>query len=45
MKDKYGVNLKFPQRSCEECMRYPCIYKQQEVCRCDFAKYGCVNYK
>ena len=43
MKDSWGVQLKFPDRTCSNCMRYPCIIGQ-ENCRCDFAKYGCINY-
>lgn len=43
-KDPDGVKYKYPDRSCVECSRYPC-FRNMEVCKCDFAKYGCVSYK
>lgn len=43
VKDKWGVKLKFPERSCSECKRNPC-FSGIENCKCDFAKYGCKLY-
>lgn len=43
-KDKYGVKLKYPERSCTECKKYPC-FNGFEKCVSDFASYGCVNYE
>lgn len=34
---------KFPERSCQECKKYPC-FTGQENAKADFAKYGCINY-
>jgi len=42
--DKYRVRLKFPERTCKQCIRYPC-FQGIENCRCDFAKYGCKSFK
>lgn len=39
-KDKYGVKIKYPDRSCKTCRRYPC-FEGIKLCRSDFAKYGC----
>lgn len=43
-KDKWGIKFKFPERTCEECRKYPCFDGQADHCRCDFAKYGCIDY-
>lgn len=43
-KDKDGVKYKFPNRTCKECEKYPCFMGIQNM-KCDFAKYGCINYK
>lgn len=43
-KDPNGIKYKFPDRSCMDCIRYPC-FKNMNYCNCDFAKYGCINYK
>lgn len=43
-KDENGVKYKCPERSCKECSKYPC-FKNQDDCRCDFAKYGCTDFK
>lgn len=43
IKDKYGIKLKFPDRTCQECKRYPC-FEGIERCISDFAKYGCIIY-
>lgn len=42
-KDKYGVKLKYPDRSCNICKKNPC-FEGKENTRSDFAKYGCVYY-
>lgn len=41
---KLSGKTKFPNRSCTECKKYPCM-KNFEIFRSDFAKYGCKNYK
>lgn len=43
VKDKFGVKLKFPDRSCKKCKRYPC-FEGINNCVCDFASYGCNIY-
>lgn len=43
-KDKYGVKLKFPDRSCQKCQKYPC-FPEITKCSSDFAAYGCTYYK
>lgn len=35
--------LKFPDRTCKECNKYPC-FLGFENSTCDFAKYGCKSY-
>ncbi len=42
-KDKFGTKLKFPDRSCKNCRKYPC-FNGIEKCVSDFAKYGCGYY-
>lgn len=44
MKDKYGVKLKYPDRTCVECDKYPCFDGINE-CKNDFAKVGCKLWK
>lgn len=43
-KDKFGVKLKFPNRKCKQCQRYPC-FAGIDKCRSNFASYGCFLYK
>lgn len=43
MKDRWGAILKFPERSCKECSKFPCLADLSK-CKCDFAKYGCLDY-
>ena len=43
-RDPDGVKLNNPDRTCSECALYPCILGQDN-CVCDFAKYGCYDYK
>lgn len=44
VKDKFGVSLKKPNRTCKDCKSYPC-FTGLDKCVSDFAKYGCVNYE
>lgn len=43
-KDKDGVKYQHPERTCKDCKKYPC-FRGMENRRCDYAKYGCVNYR
>ncbi len=43
-KDEDGVKYKFSERTCLDCARNPC-FRNMDLCPCDFAKYGCINYK
>lgn len=42
--DKLGVKLKFPERKCTKCVKYPC-FMGIETCKSNFAGYGCTYYK
>ena len=42
-RDSQGIIYKFPNRTCKECVRYPC-FDGIENMSCDFAKYGCRKY-
>lgn len=42
-RDKFGVKLKYLDRTCKTCRKYPC-FSGIENCVCDFAKYGCTYY-
>jgi len=42
-KDKYGIKLKFPNRTCKKCRKYPC-FDGISKCLSDFAKHGCTYY-
>lgn len=42
--DEYGVKLKYPIRTCQECLNYPC-FKGINKCASNFAAYGCIYYK
>ena len=44
VKDKDGIKLKFPDRSCKDCLKYPC-FEGIDNCICDMAKYGCTFWK
>lgn len=44
LKDKYGVKLKYPNRKCEECKKYPC-FDEISKCSSNFAAYGCFYYE
>lgn len=39
-----GLKYKFPERTCKECDKYPC-FNGIEKRVCDFAKYGCIEYR
>ena len=43
-KDKDGVKYQHPERACIDCKKYPCFTGMKNR-QCDYAKYGCVNYK
>ena len=43
-KDKFGVKLKFPNRSCDSCKKYPC-FSEIKKCSSNFAAYGCIYYE
>ena len=43
-KDKFGVKLKFPNRECKQCQRYPC-FTGIDKCYSNFASCGCFLYK
>lgn len=38
------IDFKFPERSCKDCLLYPC-FNGIEKRACDFAKYGCIQFK
>ena len=44
VKDKNGIKLKFPERSCKDCRSYPCMQNMDKF-KCDIAKYGCRGFK
>lgn len=43
VRDKFGVKLKYPKRSCKNCRKYPC-FVGIDKCKSDFAQYGCIFY-
>jgi hypothetical protein len=43
-RDSEGVHYKYLDRSCKQCIRYPC-FEGIDKCKSDFAKYGCKDYK
>lgn len=43
-KDKFGVKLKYPERQCKLCQKYPC-FPEIKKCSSNFAAYGCLYYK
>jgi hypothetical protein len=43
VKDKDGIKLKYPGRSCKNCKKYPC-FTGIEKCVSNFASYGCLYY-
>lgn len=44
LRDKDGITFKYPNRRCKDCKEFPCI-KNMSKLKCDFAKYGCRNFK
>lgn len=44
LKDSEGIKYKFPDRTCKDCINYPCFEGIKNM-KCDFAKYGCRKYK
>lgn len=38
-----NIKLKYPDRTCKKCKYYPCM--EMSCLKCDFAKYGCKDYK
>lgn len=44
VKDEYGIQIKFPNRKCTDCMWYPCMPNFEQF-KCHFAIYGCRDYK
>jgi hypothetical protein len=43
IKDEFGIQLKYPDRDCKLCKRYPCM-QNFSIFKCNFAKYGCKDY-
>lgn len=43
-RDDFGIVLKHPERTCKQCIRYPCFEGIKRCC-CDFARYGCFSFK
>lgn len=39
-KDEFGVKIKYPDRTCKKCKKYPC-FLGIEKCVSNFAAYGC----
>lgn len=44
VKDRNGIKLKFPERTCNQCKWYPCM-ENMKIFKCDMAKYGCRGFK
>lgn len=42
-RDKDGIKLKYPERTCSQCKKYPCFDKM-DILNFDFAKYGCSDF-
>ena len=42
-KDENGFHYRFPERSCDRCLKYPCVDDMQ-ILKGNFAKYGCENW-
>lgn len=43
-KDKDGFHYKYPERSCDRCLKYPCLEKM-EILKSNFAKFGCRGWE
>ena len=44
IKDEFGIQLKYPDRDCKECRKYPCM-QNFSIFKCNFAKYGCKDFE
>lgn len=44
IKDEYGVRLKYPNRDCKKCKKYPCFPEISKTSS-NFAAYGCIYFK
>jgi hypothetical protein len=44
IKDRWGIQLKYPDRKCEDCLWYPCMVNFH-IFHSPFAVYGCKDYK
>lgn len=44
VRDAWGVVLKFPERTCKECLKYPCFVGIKNV-KSDLAKFGCIYFR
>ena len=42
-RDANGVYYKFPDRTCKDCLKYPCLDAMDKLL-CDLAAYGCKHY-
>ena len=42
-RDANGVYYKFPDRTCKDCLKYPCLDGMDKLF-CDLAAYGCKYY-
>lgn len=42
-KDKDNFHYKFPQNSCQRCLKYPCLPNMDKL-KSDFAKFGCKKF-
>lgn len=42
-RDVNGVYYKFPDRTCKDCLKYPCLDSMDKLL-CDLAAYGCKHY-
>lgn len=43
-RDINGVYYKFPNRTCKDCFKYPCLDGMNKLL-CDLATYGCKHYE
>ena len=44
LRDTDGKKFKYPDRDCKRCVLYKCVLNMHKL-RCNFAKYGCRDYK
>lgn len=43
VRDEFGLKIKYPERHCTNCKKYPCFIGIYH-CSSDFASYGCDLY-